>query len=69
MAFKVQNLSVDLVNNTANFAAFDQPVSPATQGSMVQASFPFTPNGGEAHEHDKVLAAAKAALQRCLNDI
>jgi hypothetical protein len=69
VAFKIQSLSVDLVNNTANFAAFDQPTTPGTQGSMIQGNFPFTPTGGEGREHDKVLAAAKAALQKCLNDI
>jgi len=69
VAFKIQNLSVDLVNNTANFAAFDQPTTPGALGTMIQGNFPFTPTGGESHEHDKVLAAAKAALQRCLNEI
>lgn len=69
MAFKIQNLSVDLVNNTANFAAFEQPIPPATHGLMIQGNFPFTPSGGEGREHDKVLAAAKAAIQKCLNEI
>jgi hypothetical protein len=69
VTFKIQNLSVDLVNGTANFAAFDQPTPPAIQGAMVQGTFPFIPSGGEDHERDKVLAAAKAALQKCLNEI
>jgi hypothetical protein len=62
VTFKVQNLSVDLLKNTANFMAFDE-------GYVIQGSFPFTPNGGDGREHDKVLAAAKAALQKCLNEI
>jgi hypothetical protein len=69
MVFKLQSLSVDLVNKTANFAAFDQPTAPATLGSMIQGTIPFTPTGGEGREQDKALAAAKAALQQCLNEI
>jgi hypothetical protein len=67
VTFKIQSLSVDLVNGTANFAAFDQASQPPT---MVQGTFPFTPaGGGEGHEHDKVLAAAKAVLQQAASEL
>ena len=36
---------------------------------MVQGTFPFSPSGGEGHEHDKVLAAAKAILQQAANEL
>jgi hypothetical protein len=66
MAFTIANLSVDLQNGTANFAAFDQASTPP---KMVQGTFPFIPGGGEAHERDKVLAAAKAILQQAASEL
>ena len=67
MAFKIQTLSVDLLNGTANVVAMDQ--STPLQIKLVNAQFPFTPSGGEGHEKDKVVAAAKAVLQQALNEL
>lgn len=67
MAFKIQNINVDLMNGTANVVAVDQSTQP--QIKVVNAQFPFTPSGGEGHEKDKVVAAAKAVLQQALNEI
>lgn len=67
MAFKIQNINVDLINGTANVIAVDQSTQPQLKIASIQ--FPFTPSGGEGHEKDKVIAAAKAALQQALNEI
>ena len=67
MAFKIQNINVDLMNGTANVVAVDQATQP--QIKVVNAQFPFIPSGGEGHEKDKVIAAAKATLQQALNEI
>jgi hypothetical protein len=67
MTFKIQTLSVDLMNGTANVVAVDQSTQP--QLKVVNAQFPFTPSGGEGHEKDKVIAAAKPVLQQALNEI
>jgi hypothetical protein len=67
MAFKVQNISVDLMNNTASFVAFDQADPQHTK--IVQCTFPFTPPAKEGKEKDHAIAAAKAVLQQALNEI
>jgi hypothetical protein len=66
MAFKIQSLSVDLVIGDRQFCGV-QASTPSPK--MVQGTFPFTPTGREGHEHDKVLAAAKAVLQQALNEL
>lgn len=67
MAFKVQVASVDLMGGTANVVAFDQ--LPAGPAKVVNIQFPFTPSGGEGHEKDKVIAAAKVVLQQALSEL
>jgi hypothetical protein len=70
MTFKVQVASIDLMGGTANVVAFDQSPTP-TPGptASLNLQFPFTPSGGADHEKDKVIAAAKVALQRVLSEI
>jgi hypothetical protein len=67
MAFKVSNISVDLMNNTANLVAYDQtdPQHPKT----LQLTFPFDPPNREGKEKDLATAAAKALLQQAAADI
>ena len=67
MAFKVSNISVDLMNNTANLVAYDQtdPQHPKT----LQLSFPFDPPNKEGKEKDLAIAAAKVLLQQAANDL
>jgi hypothetical protein len=67
MPFKVQVASVDLMSGTANVVAFDQPASGPAKAVNLQ--FPFIPSGGEGHEKEKVIAAAKVVLQQALNEI
>jgi hypothetical protein len=69
MAFKVQNINVDLMNGTANVIAIDQAIPPATMPKVVQVSFPFDPPNHEGREKDKAVAAAKAVLQQPANEI
>jgi len=66
MAFTVTNLNVDLKNNTANLVAIDQGT---TSSKVVQVQFPFDPPAAEAREQGRAIAAAKAILQQCLNEI
>jgi hypothetical protein len=68
MAFKVQNMSIDLMNHQATVWALDQ-FDPAKPAKTVTIQFPFTPPPSEASEQGKVLAAAKAVLQQALNEI
>ena len=66
MAFKFSMLSPDLINGIGNFAAFDQESIPPL---TVQGSFHFKPTGCESVEMDKLKAAAKAVLQKALNEL
>ena len=68
MAFKVQNMSVDLINHQATVWAIDQ-FDPTKPAKTVTIQFPFTPPPSEGSEQGKVLAAAKAVLQQALNEI
>lgn len=67
MAFKVQNINVDLINATATLIAVDQadPQHP----KIITAQFPFDPPHSEAREKDQAIAAAKAILQQAPNEI
>jgi hypothetical protein len=67
MAFKVQNINVDLMNATANILAVDQtdPQHP----KVVTVNFPFDPPSKEGKEKDLAIAAAKAILQQAANEI
>ncbi|RXH36634.1 hypothetical protein XH99_06610 [Bradyrhizobium nanningense] len=67
MVFKVQVASVDLMQSMANVVAVDQPA--AGLATILNVQFPFTPSGGEGHEKEKVLAAAKEAARQALNEI
>ncbi|MDA9456409.1 hypothetical protein XI00_19610 [Bradyrhizobium sp. CCBAU 21359] len=74
MAFKVQNINVDLMNEQATLVAFDNPTSP-TPGNpphmpkMLQVTFPFDPPAREGKEKDLAIAEAKKVLQQALNEI
>lgn len=71
MAFKVQTVSVDLMQGSAVVVAFDQPPPSPTPnpGKMVQIQFPFSPPHSEGREKDAVIAEAKRVLQQALNEI
>lgn len=71
MAFKLQNVNVDLMSGMANVAAVEQPEqpNPLPKFKAVTIQFPFTPSGSEAHERDQVVAAAKVVLQQALHDL
>jgi hypothetical protein len=67
MAFKVQNINVDLINATANLVAVDQ-VDPQ-HVKIITVQFPFDPPPAEAKEKDRAIAAAKVILQQAANEI
>jgi hypothetical protein len=69
MPFKVQVASIDLIGQTANVVAFDQIIPPVPgPAASINLTIPFTPAGGP-DERGKLIAAAKAALQRAQNEI
>jgi hypothetical protein len=68
MTFKVQNMSVDLMNHQATVWVMDQ-FDPTKPAKTITVQLPFTPPPSEASEQAKVLAAAKAVLQQALNEI
>jgi hypothetical protein len=67
MSFKVQNISVDLMNETASFVAVDQtdPQHP----KVVTCNFPFDPPAKEGKEKEQAIAAAKKILQQAASEI
>jgi hypothetical protein len=70
VAFKVQNINVDLINRMANLVAVDQtPPLPSQPPKMIQVSFPFDPPPSEGAEKDKAIAAAKLILQQAAAEI
>jgi hypothetical protein len=73
MAFVLQNVNIDLMSGMANVGAVEQiPPTQPGQPAKIKAfnvQFPFTPSGGEAHEKEKVVAAAKAVLQQALKEL
>ena len=68
MAFKAQQINVDLLNKQATVVAYDQPFT-GGPAPMVQITFPFDPPPSEGMEKDKALAAAKAILQKAANEL
>ena len=70
MAFKAQNINVDLINRVANLVAIDQtPPAPGQPPKMIQVTFPFAPPPSEGAEKDKAIAAAKQILQQAANEL
>ena len=67
--FKLTQVSVDVLNRTANVMAIDQPTIPGSHAKVVNVQFPFSPPDSEGQEKDRVISEAKKILQQAINEI